>query len=269
MPVRRRGAEPLACDVRIVQPTKCMASTGDIVLGNGSTLMTRSAMLLVSMLLSIMPLAARAQIAPVVPLDAASDRQRAIGCLATAIAYEAGYEPTEGQQAVAEVILNRLRHAGYPKSVCGVVFSGSTRRTGCQFSFTCDGSLNRRLSATVMENTRLIAAAALDGLNPSRVPGATHYHADYVSPYWAPSLIRIAKLGAHIFYRGAGTRDQDNRSRAYTPFGEPLVPGADNAAAIFTTSEATARPVAGRTPARPATVFAPWGLPPGDFPRPD
>ncbi len=212
----------------------------------------------------ITSVAVRADVSPTAAIDEAVDRQRAIGCLATAIAHEAGYEPPEGQQAVAEVILNRVRHAGYPKSICGVVFSGSHRRTGCQFSFTCDGSLKRRLSEAVTANTQLIAAAALDGLNPSRVPGATHYHADYVSPYWAPSLIRIAKIGAHIFYRGAGARDVKSSARAYSPVAEPLIVRPDGLAPVVAQPGETSQPTTGAaTSARSAVAFAPWGLPPG------
>jgi hypothetical protein len=228
--------------------------------------MTRQTALFASSLLSMSPLVVQAQVAPPSPPadtaavmpDQATDRQRAIGCLATAIAYEAGHEPIEGQQAVAEVILNRLRYAGFPKSICGIVFSGSTRRTGCQFSFTCDGSLNRRLSTAVTERTRSVATAALDGRNPVRVPGATHFHADYVSPYWAPSLIRIAKIGAHIFYRGAGARDADGRSRHYVPFGNSELQDAGGAVGI---SERKALPAEGRTPPQRPGSFAPWGLP--------
>ncbi len=226
--------------------------------------MIRIAAFLASVIFSITPGAVRAEIAPMISIGEAGDRQRAIGCLANAIAYEAGYEPTEGQQAVAEVILNRVRHAGYPKSICGVVFSGSHRRTGCQFSFTCDGSLKRRLSEAVLTNTHLIAAAALDGLIPSRVPGATHYHADYVSPYWAPSLIRIAKIGAHIFYRGAGARDVKTPARAYSPFSEPLMLGMDGAAPLAAKIGEMAKPDPAATAStRSSVVFAPWGLSPG------
>jgi hypothetical protein len=187
------------------------------------------------------------------------DRSRAIGCLATAIAYEAGYEPIEGQQAVAEVILNRVRHPAFSKSVCGVIYHGSKRRTGCQFSFTCDGSLNRPMSANVMANTRVIATAALDGQNPVRVHGATHYHADYVSPYWAPSLIRIAKIGAHIFYRGAGARNDRRGSVPHRAFGEPLIGQNETSPPL---GEAVRGPITPQNSPSASPVFAPWGLAP-------
>ena len=132
------------------------------------------------------------------------DHQRAVECLALAIAYEAGHEPLTGQQAVAEVILNRLHSPAYPKTVCGVVFAGGARRTGCQFTFTCDGSLSRHLPDEMIERSRLVAESVLSGTTVPVVPGATHYHAAYVSPYWAPSLVKLTRIGLHIFYRSPG-----------------------------------------------------------------
>lgn len=132
------------------------------------------------------------------------DRAAAIGCLAEAIGHEAGNELEAGQQAVAEVILNRVAHRAFPKTVCGVVFQGAERRTGCQFTFTCDGARRRSLSSRTWERATRIAGQALDGLLPGTVGAATHYHADYVAPRWAPSLVRIRQLGTHIFYRFPG-----------------------------------------------------------------
>lgn len=189
------------------------------------------------------------------------DRSQAIDCLATAIAYEAGHEPIEGQQAVAEVILNRVRHARFPKTICGVVYEGSQRRTGCQFSFTCDGSLYRRMSAPVMALTRTIAISALAGLNPMRVAGATHYHARYVSPYWAPSLVRITQIGAHIFYRGVGSRDQ-------MPVPTPYFGAVDARDAGGSTRVPQGEEGRATTAAQPS-VFAPWGLAPQAAPAPN
>jgi spore germination cell wall hydrolase CwlJ-like protein len=142
------------------------------------------------------------------------DRQASLDCLAKAIGYEAGNEPAAGQAAVAQVILNRVRHRAFPKTVCNVVYQGSGRRTGCQFTFTCDGSLRRTLSRRSRASAQSIAAAALDGLLPDTVGGATHYHADYVEPRWAPSLHRIGQIGAHIFYRLPGS---DRSIDARTP----------------------------------------------------
>ena len=131
-------------------------------------------------------------------------RARALECLTSAIYYEAGQEPLAGQQAVAQVVLNRVRHPAFPASVCGVVFQGATRTTGCQFTFTCDGSLARAPVPALWNRAREVARAALAGFVQPAVGNATHYHADYVAPYWAPTLAKTAAIGAHIFYRWSG-----------------------------------------------------------------
>jgi hypothetical protein len=133
----------------------------------------------------------------------AADEARAQLCLTQAIYYEAGYEPIEGRRAVAQVVLNRVRHAGFPKSVCGVVYDGSNA-PGCQFSFTCDGSLRRTPGAAAWRAAAAIAAEALHGHVVTAVGQATHYHTDWVAPYWAPTLTKITQIGAHIFYRFPG-----------------------------------------------------------------
>jgi len=131
------------------------------------------------------------------------DRRRALLCMTQAIYYEAGYEPVEGRRAVGQVVLNRMRHPAFPKSICGVVYQGA-RDPVCQFSFVCDGSLYRKPALGAWNEAEKIAAAAINGFVDKSVGAATHYHADYVAPYWAPRLAKIAKIGAHIFYRWPG-----------------------------------------------------------------
>jgi hypothetical protein len=131
------------------------------------------------------------------------DRRRALLCMTQAVYYEAGFEPIEGRRAVAQVIINRMRHPAFPKSVCGVVYQGA-REPVCQFSFVCDGSLYRRPELGAWKEAERVAAAALDGYVEKAVGAATHYHADYVAPYWAPQLAKIVQIGAHIFYRWPG-----------------------------------------------------------------
>jgi hypothetical protein len=138
------------------------------------------------------------------PAGGLLDQTRAIDCLTAAVYYEAASEPLVGQQAVAQVVLNRMRHPAFPKTVCGVVFEGSNRSTGCQFTFTCDGSLARMPNAAAWRRAREVAAAALSGFVLKDVGDATHYHADYVVPYWATSLTKIGKFGTQIFYRWNG-----------------------------------------------------------------
>jgi spore germination cell wall hydrolase CwlJ-like protein len=133
-----------------------------------------------------------------------SNYAQALDCLTSAVYYEAGSQDADGERAVAQVVLNRVRHPAFPASVCGVVYQGSTRSTGCQFTFTCDGSLERRPSTDGWARARKIAEAALTGYVFRPVGYATHYHADYVVPYWASSLAKNAVIGAHIFYRWAG-----------------------------------------------------------------
>ncbi|WP_374467794.1 cell wall hydrolase [Phenylobacterium sp.] len=132
------------------------------------------------------------------------DEARAIDCMTAAIYYEAAYESTDGQRAVAQVVLNRMRHPAFPKTVCGVVFQGSERASGCQFTFTCDGALGRKATDEGWARARKVAEAALNGSVMKKVGNATHYHADYVAPYWSPTLVKVATIGAHIFYRWTG-----------------------------------------------------------------
>jgi spore germination cell wall hydrolase CwlJ-like protein len=134
----------------------------------------------------------------------AFSRQSAVNCLTAAVYYEAASESDVGQRAVAQVVLNRVRHPAYPKSVCEVVFQGSERKTGCQFSFTCDGSLARQPSQTGWQKAALVAEAALSGFIEPTVGMATHYHTIWILPYWASSLDKITTVGAHIFYRWKG-----------------------------------------------------------------
>jgi spore germination cell wall hydrolase CwlJ-like protein len=133
-----------------------------------------------------------------------ADRDRSVDCLTAAIYYEAAREPVDGQRAVAQVVLNRVRHPAYPDTVCGVVFEGAQRITGCQFSFTCDGSLRRAPEQSYWDRAHEVAKAALSGYVYAPVGWATHYHANYVVPYWSSTLVKTAVVGAHIFYRWTG-----------------------------------------------------------------
>jgi len=131
-------------------------------------------------------------------------RKRALECLASAVYYEAGSQDDDGERAVAQVVLNRVRHPAFPASICDVVYEGSTRPTGCQFTFTCDGSLYRQPDLAGWRRAYQVAQFALGGYVYAPVGYATHYHANYVVPYWAPTLSKNAIVGAHIFYRWAG-----------------------------------------------------------------
>lgn len=131
-------------------------------------------------------------------------RARAIDCLAAGVLYEAGDDP-DGQRAVAQVVLNRARHPAFPKTICGVVFQGAERSTGCQFTFTCDGALaSHHWSDAAWERARAMATAALSGSVYKPVGYATHYHTDWVVPYWQSSLDKIAAVHTHLFFRWTG-----------------------------------------------------------------
>jgi len=126
-------------------------------------------------------------------------REQAAECLATAALYEAG-DDRRGQRAVIQVVLNRVRAAGFPGTVCGVVWQGHTRETGCQFSFTCDRSIDRRTVHRGWGRARAAARRALAGEVFAEVGRATHYHADWMVPYWRGSLVKIARVDTHLFY---------------------------------------------------------------------
>ena len=143
--------------------------------------------------------------APFAFKGSASARTQALNCLASAVYYEAGNQDSDGERAVAQVVLNRVRHPAFPNSVCGVVYQGSTRATGCQFTFTCDGSLAREPDAEGWRRAWKVAEDALSGTVYTPVGWATHYHADYVLPTWAASMAKNAVLGTHLFYRWAGS----------------------------------------------------------------
>lgn len=135
----------------------------------------------------------------------AVDEYRATNCLTSAIYYEAGNEPEDGQRAVAQVVLNRVRHPAWPNSVCGVVYQGSERPDSkCQFTFSCDGAMARMPNTANWIRARRVATAALSGAVYAPVGLATHYHTLAVHPDWANSLTTVAVVGAHIFYRWQG-----------------------------------------------------------------
>ncbi len=126
-------------------------------------------------------------------------------CLARAVYFEARSEPLLGQFAVATVVLNRVAAPNYPASICAVVYQGSSRRNGCQFSFACDGKSDVPKSGRAWLKADVVAdevlkdnQAAGEALKP--VSNATCYHADYVEPRWSRSLTRLTRIGHHIFY---------------------------------------------------------------------
>ena len=123
-------------------------------------------------------------------------------CLATAIYFEARGEPKSGQAAVAQVILNRVEAQAYPDTICEVVYQNREKRNACQFSFACDGKPDVPRDTRAWARAKQVGSNVLDGRDLiAGIKSATHYHADYVSPYWAPKMRRLSKVGRHIFYQ--------------------------------------------------------------------
>lgn len=129
-------------------------------------------------------------------------RAKAINCLAKAIYFESGIEPVRGQIAVAQVVMNRAFSGYYPNDVCGVIFQNVHRFLACQFTFACNGKPLIASSQTMWTRAERIAEETIDGkLWLPEIGKATHYHADYVHPWWARTMNKHAKIGVHIFYR--------------------------------------------------------------------
>ncbi len=190
---------------------------------------------------------------PFVLRASAAEKAAALQCLTAAIYYEAALEPREGQQAVAQVVLNRMRHPGYPKSVCGVIFQGSDR-PGCQFSFACDGSMARAPVAWAWRNARDVAEQALDGFVMKRVGTATHYHTTWVTAAWTPTLLKVAQIGAHLFFRPLGSQGDPSDFRARYAGGEAAASKTD---LIGRASVAAAAPVATVRASAPGSTMVP------------
>lgn len=134
-------------------------------------------------------------------------------CLSLAIYYEARSESFAGQTAVAEVIMNRVRHRAYPNTICGVVFEGSERTTGCQFSFTCDGAMNRPVRGRAWRRAQLVAEHAALGFSSPVTHNATHYHTTAVNPHWSGTLVQTGQIGTHVFYRFPSRRERAQLER--------------------------------------------------------
>ena len=180
----------------------------------------------------------------------------AVDCLTKAIYYEAASESDTGKRAVAQVVLNRMRSPIFPHTICGVVFQGSQQRTGCQFSFTCDGSLTRQPSIAAWASARRIALAALSGSIERSVGLSTHYHANYVVPYWAGTLDKVATIGAHIFYTMRGGLGRP------AGFGERYNPGAEALPSIPPLVDPSVDPLAELVGARTGEATDPAGVKP-------
>lgn len=159
-------------------------------------------------------------------------------CLTQAVYYEARGEGVDGMRAVAQVILNRVRHPAFPKTICGVVYQGAYRGVSCQFSFVCNGAMAGPVEAWAWRRAKDVAAAALEGYVMKSVGTATHFHTLSVDPVWSGNMVRIATVGSHVFYqfRGRGSRIGD--TDGVSPSGD--VPVVIQASATIPASDASA-----------------------------
>ncbi|MGB6341186.1 MAG: cell wall hydrolase, partial [Xanthobacteraceae bacterium] len=138
-------------------------------------------------------------------------RVRAEKCLSEAVYFEARGEPYQGQEAVAQVVMNRVFSGYYPHDVCGVVFQNKNHHLACQFTFACEGKdLSRIDEPDMWEQAKEIAKKMLDGkIWLADIGHATHYHAYWVHPSWVHEMVRLYKLGVHTFYRPRAWGDDE------------------------------------------------------------
>jgi spore germination cell wall hydrolase CwlJ-like protein len=134
---------------------------------------------------------------------AGKERVKAEKCLADAVYFEARGEPLRGQQAVAQVVMNRVFSGYYPNNVCGVVYQNASHYLSCQFTFACEHKdLSRIDEPDMWAQAKRIAKDTLDGkIWLADIGHATHYHAYWVHPSWVHEMTRLYKLGVHTFYR--------------------------------------------------------------------
>lgn len=131
------------------------------------------------------------------------DMAAEIRCMSEAIYYEARSETRSGQIAVAEVIQNRVKNKHFPNTVCGVVYEGSERSTGCQFTFTCDGSMDIAPKGKGWERSVDVANLVMSSGYTPLTHWATHYHTQEVNPKWSKTMRMTRTVGNHVFYRFA------------------------------------------------------------------
>lgn len=131
------------------------------------------------------------------------ERERQLKCMADNIYYEAAMEPAEGKIAVAQIVMNRVAHPEFPKDPCKVIYQKNTFTNAvvCQFTWLCDGSVNRRPIRQDLwdESYRAAQMVMMEGFRLPSLEHALFYHADYVNPQWKKEV--VAKIGRHIFYK--------------------------------------------------------------------
>ena len=195
------------------------------------------------------------------PAAPEADRPHGVGsldCLTAAVYYEARGESDRGQAAVAQVVLNRVRRAGFPKSVCGVVFQGAAAHE-CQFSFACDGSMRQGREPAAWRRAHTVAQRALDGIVMEEVGDSTNFHVARLGQIWGSGLVKVAQVGAHVFYKltnhGTFTAHGDG-SHAIAPSTPEIAAPADGGGAqanLILASAVTMKPMGQGGPLGPVS----------------
>jgi spore germination cell wall hydrolase CwlJ-like protein len=124
----------------------------------------------------------------------------ALTCLSRTIYWEAKGGSDADMEAVANVVLNRLGHEGYPDTVCGVVKQGVEKKA-CQFSWWCDGRSDQVQEDDRYAASKEIARKALNQQLTDRTRGAMYFHDRNVKPAWASEYIKTAETGKFQFYK--------------------------------------------------------------------
>ena len=192
-------------------------------------------------------------------LGGALESSREFDCMTAAVYYEARGETPAGQAAVAQVVLNRMRHPAFPKTVCGVVFQGAGNG-GCQFSFACNGAMHRGREPAAWDRAKAVAGRALSGFVMSDVGRATHFHVAALGKVWGGGMVRVAQVGGHVFYTFSGraglrTGPSDEPSLADVTVAANTPPADGGDPGVTTT--ASAAPAPGVTSAAVAAVRTP------------
>jgi hypothetical protein len=213
-------------------------------------------------------------------------RARELECLTEAVYFEARGESARGQQAVATVIMNRVKNPNFPKTVCGVVYQGAAHRNGCQFSFACDGMAERVVEHTAWTRARGVAARVLSGAVLREVGSATHFHATQVDPSWGSQMLRVAQVGLHVFYRfnphaprpAILDRDDEGVDFVSAPaqpepptlrLAQALVVPTPPPAPVPVSDAKPAAPIAEAKPPAPAVEVKPLAIPPAGVAKTD
>ncbi|HEX4196338.1 MAG TPA: cell wall hydrolase [Caulobacteraceae bacterium] len=177
---------------------------------------------------------------------------RDVDCLTAAVYYEARGESVAGQAAVAQVVLNRVRHPAFPKTVCGVVYQGVHTGAGCQFSFACDGAVDRPHEIAAWRRAQGVAIHALAGGVMAAVGDATHFHSLSAGSGVGRGMTRVAQIGLQVFYKFSGYEGAPSRFSA-----APQRSSADDASPAQADGRASGRYLLASAPAQSAAPSAP------------